>query len=95
MPEGSCNALDAARILRERPDLLDGKLPISSPMMRNAIALARLSDAAFGIAINGVVPGGQAAAVGAMVADPLPHGAVMADLARFKPETEREARLLK
>ncbi|KIZ47397.1 MULTISPECIES: hypothetical protein [Rhodopseudomonas] len=94
MQEGSGDALDAARILRDRPDLLDGSMPLSSPMMKNAIALSRLSDEAFGMAINGVVPPNYAAAVGAMVPDRLQHGSVVADLARLAPETEREARLL-
>src|SRR5690606_25700631 len=43
---------------------------------------------------NGLVPPGHAAAVGAMVPDRLQHAAVMAELAKFRPETEREARLL-
>ncbi|OKO68418.1 hypothetical protein AC629_42135 [Bradyrhizobium sp. NAS80.1] len=94
MQEGSGDAIDAARVLRDRPDLLDGSLPISSPMMKNAIALARLSDEAFGMAINGVVPPNYAAAVGSMVHDKLQHAAVIADLVRFAPETEREARML-
>jgi hypothetical protein len=94
MQEGSGDALDAAKILRDRPDILDGSLPVTGPVMKNAIALARLSDDAFGMALNGVVPPNHAAAVGAMVADPLQHGAVMADLARFQPGTEREARIL-
>lgn len=94
MQEGSGDAIDAARVLRERPDLLDGSLPISSPMMKNAVSLSRLSDEAFGMAINGVVPPNYAAAVGAMVPDKLQHAAVIADLVRFKPETDREARVL-
>jgi len=94
MQEGSGDAIDAARILRERPDLLDGSLPVTSPMMRQATALARLSDEAFGMVNNGLVPPGHAAAVGAMVPDRLQHAAVMAELAKFRPETEREARLL-
>lgn len=94
MQEGSGDAIDAARVLRDRPDLLDGSLPVSSPMMKNAIALARLSDEAFGMAINGVVPPNYAAAVGSMVHNKLQHAGVLADLVRFAPETEREARVL-
>ena len=94
MQEGSGDAIDAARVLRERPDLLDGSLPISSPMMRNAVALSRLSDEAFAMANNGMVPPNYAAAVGAMVPDKLQHAAVVSDLVRFKPETDREARVL-
>lgn len=93
MQEGSGDALDVARILRERPDILDGALPVSGPMMRNAVALARLSDEAFGLAVNGVVPPQHAAAVGALVPEPAQHAAVLADLARLAPETEREARI--
>lgn len=94
MQEGSGDAIDAARVLRDRPDLLDASLPVSSPMMKNAVALARLSDEAFGMAINGVVPPNYAAAVGSMVSNKLQHAAVLSDLVKFKPETEREARVL-
>lgn len=94
MQEGSGDAIDAARILRERPDLLDGALPVTGPMMKTAVALSRLSDEAFGMVLNGVVPANHAAAVGQMVANPLHHAATLADLARYQPETEREARLL-
>ncbi|MBP1296613.1 hypothetical protein [Bradyrhizobium elkanii] len=94
MQEGSGDAIDAARVLRDRPDLLDGSLPISSPMMKNAVALARLSDEAFGMAINGVVPPNYAAAVGDLVYNKLQHASVLADLVRFAPETDREARVL-
>lgn len=94
MQEGSGDALDAARVLRDRPDLLDGSMPVTSPMMKSAVALSRLSDEAFGMAVNGVVPPNYAAAVGAMVPDQVQHASVLADLVRFAPETEREARLL-
>jgi len=94
MQEGSGTALDAARVLRDRPDLADGALPVSGPVMRQALHLARLSDEAFGMVNAGVVPEAFGARVGAMVADPLQHAAVLTDLARFKPETEREASIL-
>ncbi|MGY3392929.1 hypothetical protein ACVWW6_005520 [Bradyrhizobium sp. USDA 3311] len=94
MQEGSGDALDAARVLRDRPDLLDGSLPVTSPMLKNAVYLARLSDEAFGMAVNGVVPPNYAAAVGAMVHNKLQHASVISDLVRFAPETEREARML-
>lgn len=94
MQEGSGTALDAARILRDRPDVLDGSLPTTGPMMRAATSLARLSDEAWGMVVNGLVPEGQGAAVGAMVPDRDLHSAIIADLHQFAPETEREARLL-
>lgn len=94
MQEGSGTALDAARVLRDRPDLADGGLPGTGPMMRNALALARLSDEAFALVNAGVVPEAYGARVGAMVANPLEHDAIMRDLVRFKPDSEREASIL-
>lgn len=94
MQEGSGTALDAARVLRDRPDLNDGALPVSGPMMRQAVQLSRLSDEAFAMVNAGVVPEAYGARVGAMVMDPLQHVAVMNDLIRFKPESEREASIL-
>lgn len=94
MQEGSGTSLDAARVLRDRPDLLDGSLPISSPMMKTAVNLSRLSDEAFGMVLNGTVPENFAAAVGGLAPDPSTHSAIMAELARAAPATEREARLL-
>lgn len=94
MQEGSGTSLDAARVLRDRPDLLDGSLPITSPMMKSAINLSRLSDEAFGMVLNGTVPENYAAAVGGLAPDPSTHSAIMAELARAAPATEREARLL-
>jgi hypothetical protein len=94
MQEGSGDAIDAARVLRDRPDLLDASLPITSPMMKNAVALARLSDEAFGMALNGVVPPNYAAAVGSIVSNKLLHASVLSDLVKYQPETEREARVL-
>ena len=94
LQEGSGTTLDAARMLRDRPEILDDSLPVTGPMMRSAMALSRLSEPAWGMTVNGVVPENYAAAVGAMVRDPELHAPILADLARFKPETEREARLL-
>lgn len=94
MQEGSGTPLDAARILRDSPELLDDSLPVSGPMMRKAIGLSRLSDEAFGMTVNGLVPENQAALVGEMVPDPALHAGVIQDLLKFAPETERQARLL-
>jgi hypothetical protein len=93
MQEGSGTALDAARILRDRPDLADGALPTGGAVVRDGLMLARLSDEAFGMVINGVVPDAYGARVGALVANPLDHAGIMADLARFEPRNIREADL--
>lgn len=94
MQEGSGTAIDAARILRDRPDLLDNSLPVSGPMMRKATALARLAPDAWGMTLNGMVSEGHAALVGEMVADPALHSSMLKDLAKFDPKTDREARLV-
>lgn len=94
MQEGSGSALDAARILREWPQLLDGSLPTNAGMMRAAVNLSRLSNEAFGMVVNGRVPEPYAAAVGALAPNKATHAGIMDELARAAPETEREARLL-
>ncbi|WP_062222269.1 hypothetical protein [Aureimonas sp. D3] len=94
MQEGSGEAIDAARVMRDRPDLLDDGLPMSGAMMRKATALARLSDDAWGMAVNGVIDQNHAALIGELVPDPAMHAAAIADLAKFDPETDRVARSL-
>lgn len=93
MQEGSGEAIDAARIMRERPDLIDDGLPMSGPMMKKAQGLARLDDDAWGLAVNGLVDENHAALVGELMPPEL-HGAAIRDLAKFGPETDRQARLL-
>lgn len=94
MQEGSGSPLDAARVLRDRPDLWDDSLPTSGPLMRRAAGLARLSDDAWGMTVNGLASEPHAALVGEMVPDPSAHAGMLADLTRFDPPTERAARLL-
>lgn len=94
LQEGSGSAMDAARILRDRPDILDASLPTTGPMLRKAQGLARLSDEAWRLVVNGLVPDSHGALVGEMEANPSRHAAILADLKRYAPETEREARLL-
>jgi hypothetical protein len=90
MQEGSGTALDAARILRDRPDLADGALPKGGTVVRDGLYLARLSDEAFDVVNAGVLPEAVGARVGAMAPDPRTHLAIINDLIRFKPETQRE-----
>ncbi|WP_026782661.1 hypothetical protein [Pleomorphomonas koreensis] len=94
LQEGSGSVLDAARILRDRPDILDASLPTTGPMIRKAQGLARLSDDAWRMVTNGLVPDSHGALVGEMEANPARHAAILADLKRYAPDTEREARLL-
>lgn len=94
LQEGSGEAIDAARIMRDRPEILDDALPTTGPMIRKATALARLSDDAWGMAVNGLVDENKAALVGELIADPSVHAAAISDLAKFDPASDRAARLL-
>lgn len=93
MQEGSGTALDAARVLRDRPDLLDDAMPISGDMMKRAVALSRLSPDAFGLVINGLANEIQGATVGRLAPDPATHAAILADVIKLNPN-ERMADLL-
>ena len=82
-------AKDAARVLRVRPDAI-ADLP-AGPGIARAQALARLSDEAFDMFINQVVPERFAELVGRMVDNPALHGAMMKLLQRAGPETVAQA----
>lgn len=62
------DAIDTATILREVPDIIDRSINVSTPHVRTARALARLSDDAFGAVRAGVVR----ADVGAAIAEGAP-----------------------
>jgi hypothetical protein len=61
--EGTGSAVDAAKVLRDRPDLLPS-LPPRSELVRQARALMNLSDEAFGMIVNDVIPPNYGAIVG-------------------------------
>ena len=86
--------VDAARVLRERPDLLDGSVPVGDETIRQARALAKLSDEGFGMVVGGVLPPNYAALVGDLVPDKSRHASMMAEIAEAAPSNVREARYL-
>lgn len=93
--EGSGDALDTARILRERPDLYDDSLPISDGRMQQALGLSKLSDDAWGAALNGVIEPNHAAWIGRLAPDrPELHGALVKALVDVRPESEAAARFV-
>lgn len=94
MQEGSGTPLDAARILRDRPDLADGALPKGGSVVRDGMFLARLSEDAFRMVNAGVVPEHLGARVGALAPDPATHVGILNDMLRFPPGSVREADLL-
>lgn len=93
--EGSGSPIDGAKVLRDRPELLDGSMPISRTEARQAFELARLSDDAFRMVTNEVVPYQHAAVVGRLIPnDGARQVAALEALARFKPRNEVEATVL-
>lgn len=91
--EGTGTPIDAAKVLRARPDLF-AALPPRSRLVRIANDLGRLGDEPFGMVINELVDPAHAAIVAARVADEAAQAGVMRLLAKAKPETDREARAL-
>jgi len=91
-PEGlsTARAKDAAKILRAAPEEI-ANLP-AGPGIRRALELKNLSDEAFGMFINEVVPERFAAAIGRLAAErPEIHASLMRVLERTRPETTAQA----
>jgi len=92
---GSGKAIDGAKVLRERPDLLDESLPLSAGKGKQAAALARLGDEAFRMVVNDVVPEHYGAVVGDLLPkDPDRQVAALKAIARFEPKNADEAAVL-
>src|SRR6185503_8345175 len=56
MRESSGTSLDMANVMRERPDLIDGSLPLTDAKLREAVMLSRLSPVAFDAVQAGRLP---------------------------------------
>jgi hypothetical protein len=93
LQEGSGTVLDAARMLRERPDIIDTSVPLAGGYMRTARNLAKLSDDGFDLAWAGHVPENQAAVIGELVHDAGLHAGMIRELGRADLTSERQARL--
>jgi hypothetical protein len=94
LQEGSGTTVDAAKIIRERPDIIDASVPLSSDAMRQARSLARLSDEAFGKVAAGIVPANHAAMIGDLVPDKAMHSGMIDELVAADPANAREARFI-
>jgi hypothetical protein len=89
--EGTGTAVDAAKVLRDRPDLV-AQLPPRSELVRQARGLVNLDDHAFRLVINDVVPPNYAAIVGRLVPDNARmQGALLELLAKTDPENAVQA----
>lgn len=93
MHESSGNALDMARVMRERPDLVTSSLPVSDAKIREAKALSKLSNDAFRSVASGAVEPGVAAAVAEGVPDSSRHVAMIKEMAEAKIKGHEHARL--
>jgi hypothetical protein len=78
-------ATDAAKVLRIRPEAIRD-LP-TGPGIARARELASLSDEAFDLVINRVLPPDQAALIGRLAPDPKMHGPLAKLLVRVAPES--------
>jgi hypothetical protein len=89
---GSGSALDGAKVLRSRPDLMDGSLPLSIGKGKQAAMLARLDDEAFRMVVNKVAPEHYAALVGELIPHDGPRQiAALKALAQAEPKNTEEA----
>jgi Region found in RelA / SpoT proteins len=89
--EGSGTAIDAAKVLRDRPDLAK-ELPPRFEFARQARALAALSDDAFGAVINELIPAHFGALIGRLAPDkPELHAALVELLKKLDPPNATQA----
>jgi len=95
--EGTGTALDAAKVLRANSaDLADvlPPLPPRSQLVQNAKGLADLSDEAFGMVVNDIVPEAYAAQVGNILKEPAEQMAALDVLAKGQPANVDQARIM-
>ena len=92
MRELSGTAVDMAKVMRERPDLIDDSLPLSDGKTREAVMLARLSDEAFGAVIAGRLAPPFAALIGEHVTDASRHAGLLNEIAAANLANAAQAR---
>jgi hypothetical protein len=90
--EGTGSMVDAAKVIRGAGDHLLAHLPPRSALVRDARALASLSDEAFGAVYNDVIPADYAAVIGHLIPDrPEAHGAMIDLLVKTDPANRGQA----
>ncbi|MGC2521478.1 MAG: LPD38 domain-containing protein [Stellaceae bacterium] len=89
--EGTGTAIDAAKVLRDQPELIKD-LPPRSELVRQAGGLANLADEPFRAIVNQVVPPNYGAIVGRLAPeDPKLQGALVDLLAKTEPANATQA----
>lgn len=93
--EGSGTILDAAKVLKVDPSLIDESMPVSDYKIRQATDLSRLGDDAFRMVINEVTDPTYGAIVGRLIPeDPALQVAAISALNKIGPANETEAELV-
>lgn len=95
---GNATPIEAAKVMREieksPPKMGMPDLSQNNAALNQARELKKLSDDAFGMVVNGLVPPAHAQYVGRDIADPAQQTAVMDVLAKQKPANESQARTM-
>jgi hypothetical protein len=92
MRESSGTSVDMAQVMRDRPDLIDGSLPLTDAKLRDAAMLARLSPEAFDAVVAGRLPPPFAALIGESVADATRHAGLLNEMADAGLANTQQAR---
>lgn len=91
--ESSGQALDMAKVMRERPDLVNGSVPMSDAKVREAANLAKLSKPAFDMVVGGAIKPEYAAQVGARIGDTSRHVDMLTEMAKANVGSAQHAGL--
>ncbi len=95
--EQTGSPVDAAKVIREMGPAGSeeiANLPPNLALVKQGNAIAKLSDEAFALAVNEIIPQSQAAIVGEMVADQELQTAAFEVLRQTEPENAAQARAI-
>ena len=91
--EGTGSAIDAAKVLRVRPDMIDN-LPPQSALVRDADGLMKLTGDNFLAVVKDVIPQNYGAIIGQMTPDADLQAALITTLSRTQPANALQARTI-
>lgn len=92
LQDGDVTLLQAATLIRRHPTAVNQEVSLASGKLRQARAIARLSEAAFARTAAGDVHPKIAALVAQHIEDPADHVSVLMAVKQFQPQTESDAR---
>lgn len=95
LAEGSGTLLDAAKVLKVDPELIDDSMPVSDYKIRQATDLAKLGEEPFRMVVNEVTDPEYGAIVGRLIPDNTDmQGAAISALNKIGPANAVEAELV-